>query len=409
MKATIKLLTLILALLLPTTGTAEEVYDFEVDGIYYKIVNDNAIVTYKTYSYVSHDSYYYSDYKGDVTIPSTVTYANKTYPVTTIGDHAFFQCSLLTSISIPNSITTISYDAFSDCTGLTRVTITDLAAWCNTSIYLWSNPLIYAHHLYLNDTEVTDLTIPDGIPTIRDYAFQGCSGLTSVTVPNSVTSIGDNAFEGCTGLTSATIGNSVTEIGSVAFEGCTSLTSVSLGKSVSTINGSAFSGCTALTSIELPTSVSFLGSKVFYGCSGLKSILIPDAVTEIGGMAFYGCTGLTSVTIGKSVTTMGYHIFSDASAIETITCKATTPPSWSSGMDMFTINVYNHAPLHVPTGTERAYMSSSNWGQFLTIIGDVSDDNPPYDPDYMRCDVNGDGEVTIADINVIINMILTHQ
>ena len=138
--------------------------------------------------------------------------------VTTIGERAFYKCSGLTSVTIPNSVTSIGEDAFCDCTGLTRVTIpnsvtsiggfafcgcsgltrvdiTDLEAWCNIRFgNYYANPCYYAPHLYLNNEEITDLVIPDSVTSIRNYAFYGCSGLTSITIPNSVTSIGDDAF-----------------------------------------------------------------------------------------------------------------------------------------------------------------------------------------------------------------------
>ena len=129
-----------------------------------------------------------------VTIPNSVTF---------ISYSAFSGCSGLTSVTIPNSVTCISYSAFHYCSSLTTVHISDLAAWCNIEFQdYYSNPLSYAHHLYLNGTEVTDFDIPNNVTSIGRYAFGGCTSLTSVTIPNSVTSIGDEAFRNCSGLTS---------------------------------------------------------------------------------------------------------------------------------------------------------------------------------------------------------------
>lgn len=424
MSTTMKLKMLLLTLLPPVTASALQPYnyvnyEFEVDGIYYMIENGNACVTYQNYTNGMH----LSDYQGDVVIPSTVTYEGETYPVTIIDYYAFNYCVCLTSITIPASITTIRNSAFCQCTGLTRVTITDLEAWCKCNILgIDSNPLRYAQHLYLNDTEVTDLMIPDGITSVGNYAFLGWTALTSVRIPNSVSSIGDNAFNGCTGLTSIYIPNSVTEIGQVAFEGCTALKSVTLGNAITTIGLSAFSGCTALTSITIPNSVTDIGASAFSGCtsllnatlgnavahigggafwncSALMSIKIPNSVTDIGINAFNGCTELSSVTIGNSVTTIGKNAFQNAPSIETVTCKSTTPPSWSD-QSMFTTNVYNHAELHVLKNAERAYETNLYWGQFLTIIGDASEDNPP------PGDVNGDGEINISDAEGVIDIVV---
>ena len=119
---------------------------------------------------------------------TSVTIGNS---VTSIGPVAFGNCSGLTSVTIPNSVTSIGSDAFGYCSGLTSVHISDIAAWCNIDFDdSDSNPLSYAHHLYLNGEEVKDLVIPNSVTSIGEHAFYYCSGLTSVTIPNSVTSIG---------------------------------------------------------------------------------------------------------------------------------------------------------------------------------------------------------------------------
>ena len=175
----------------------------------------------------------------NVTIPNSVT---------SIGYRAFSGCSGLTSVTIPNSVTSIGNYAFSGCSGLQKVIVKDIAAWCGIQFgNVSSNPLDYAEHLYSDEnTEVTNLVIPDGVTSIGGYAFYGCSGLTSVTIPNSVTSISWYAFSGCSGLTSVTIPNSVTSIGSSAFYGCSGLTNIVIPSSVQTIGDYAFSGCTNL-------------------------------------------------------------------------------------------------------------------------------------------------------------------
>ncbi len=207
--------------------------------------------------------------------------------VTRIGDYAFSGCTGLTGIYIPNSVTTIESNAFSGCSGLTSVNIHDITAWFNINFgNNYSNPLNYAHHLYLNGYEVTDMTIPNTVTTIGNYVFIGCSGLTGVTIPNSITSIGSSAFAGCTGLASVTIPNSVTTIGDGAFSGCNGLTSIEIPNSVTSIGDGAFSGCSGLTSIEIPNSVTSIGGSAFNYCSNLADINVPNSVVSIGSNAF---------------------------------------------------------------------------------------------------------------------------
>ena len=299
--------------------------DFDVDGIYYNITSSTVpytvAVTYKGPSY----SQYSNEYNGSVTIPKTVTYNGKTYSVTSIGNYAFYECSGLTSVTIPNSVTSIGHTAFYGCTGLTSINIPNSVTRIGESAFFICIGL-------------TSITIPNSVTTIGSNAFLGCSGLTSIEIPNSVTTIGEYAFYGCSGMTSVTIGNKVTEIGLCAFDECTGLTRVTfhcpiigswfirfnikevvIGNEVTTIGHDAFSGCSALTSIEIPNSVTSIGSGAFSGCTGLTSITIPNSVTTIEEWAFSGCTGLTSVTIPNSVTTIGGNAFNECTGLTSVT------------------------------------------------------------------------------------------
>ena len=322
---------------------------------------------------------------------TSVTIGNS---VDSIGISAFSGCTGLTSVTIPNSVTSIGGSAFYECSSLTKVIVNDIAAWCNISFGNdYGNPLTYAKHLYSNEnTEITNLVIPDEVTSIKDYAFYYCSGLTSVTIPNSVTSIGSEAFDGCSGLTSVTIPNSVTSIGDYAFYKCSSLTSVTIPNSVTSIGERAFQNCSGLTSVNIPNSVTSIGDYAFSGCSGLTSITIPNSVTSIGIQAFSSCTGLTSVTIPNSVTSIGEAAFFLCTGLTSITipnsvtsigesafyncygltdiyCHIEEPLTIAS--DVFNNVHTNTCTLHVPIGSKVKYQAADVWKDFLNIVEDL--------------------------------------
>ncbi len=360
-----KLFTLLLAVA-ACVGTmfAEKV---QIGDLYYNLdaTNQTAKVTSQNSSYP-----YWSTTITTAIIPASVEYNSVTYSVTSIGESAFYNCTGLTAVTIPNSVTSIGNDAFYQCTGLTSieipnsvisigsfafhgctgltsVTILNSVTSIGNNAFYGCTGLtspVYNTHIfaYLPPSYSGSYTIPDGIESIAGDAFGNCTGLTSVTIPNSVTSIGENAFEGCTGLTSVTIGNSVTSIGndafyqctgltsieipnsvisigSFAFHGCTGLTSVTIGNSVTSIGNDAFYQCTGLTSVTIGNSVTSIGMEAFRNCTDLASITIPNGVTSIGGSAFEGCSGLTSITIPNSVTSIGMEAFRDCSGLTFVT------------------------------------------------------------------------------------------
>ena len=438
-------------------------FDAKVDGIYYNL-NANTATASVTYGD--------ADYSGEVTIPAEIIADGAKYSITSIGEDAFYYCTGLTSVTIPNSVKTIVAGAFYGCSGLTSLTIPNSVttigeqAFCGCielisltipdsvteigvdaflgTAWFINQPdgLVYIGKILYqykgNMPDNTSIAINDGTIRINGMAFYGCSGLSSVTIPNSVTSIGSYAFDGCSGLTSVTIPESVTAIQDGVFGGCTGLTSLPIHNSITSIGESTFNGCTGLTSVVIPTSVTSIGECAFSNCSGITSLTIPNSVTEIGGEAFsecvgltsvtipnsvtainygvfYGCTGLTSVTIPNSVTTIGDYAFEECTGLTsvaipnsvTLICdyafngcsritKITIPKSvryigyeafacndklevyveWdnlspelmSFDEQPFSDNIFQQGTLYVPTGSKALYEQTEPWKNFMNIV-----------------------------------------
>ncbi len=314
-------------------------------------INGNTVMVTSGYS-----SYpYYTYPTGDLEIPSSVTYQGNTYSVNSIDVGAFWDCTGLTSVIIPNSVTDIGGLAFSNCTGLTSITIpssvshigcvafkecTNLTTvnlnaenaegdycsddegifcWCTalTTFNIGANVQRIPSNIFRGCTGLTSISIPNSVTTIGESAFQDCTGLSQVIIPNSVTTISSSAFQGCTGLSQVIIPNTVTTIGNSAFQGCMGLSQVIIPNSVTTIGNGTFQGCTGLSGIIIPNSVTSIGSGAFQGCTGLSEIIIPNSVTTIGQAAFHDCTGLADITIGSSVTSIGGHTFSGTGLTKT--------------------------------------------------------------------------------------------
>ncbi len=321
---------------------------------------------------------------------TSVTIGNS---VTSIGDGAFYYCSSLTSINVASGNT-----HYSSIDGVLYNYVQDTLMQCpcaKTSITIPNSVTSIGEHAFENCSGLTSVTIGNSVTSIGDYVFSGCSGLTSVTIGNSVTSIGDGAFYYCSSLTSInvasgnthyssidgvlynyvqdtlmqcpcaktsiTIPNSVTSIGEAAFENCSGLTSVTIPNSVTSIGGSAFWCCSGLTSVTIGNSVTSIGDYAFSYCSGLTSVTIGNSVTSIGGGAFEDCSGLTSVTIPNSVTSIGRSAFSGCSGLASVKCLASIPPS--IGNNSFQ-NISDTCLLTVPCGSLEAY-TTSDWNTYF--------------------------------------------
>ena len=360
---------------------------------------------------------------GAVTIPSRTN----GYSVTSIGTNAFFNCTSVTSVLIPNTVGTIASSAFQSCTSLTSVTL-----FCSSPPACSIGDSAFAFC-----TSLTNVAMTNRITSIGDYAFTSCSSLTTITLPNSLYNIGEGLFSNCTSLTSISIPDIVHWIGTNAFYDCVALTDVVVSLNVQSINDGAFYGCTNLTGVYCQGWPPALGSYVFDydnnttvyylpafpgwgttfgGCptmlnpaaqytytttngivtvtgysgssnalailstingqpvtgigedafngSRLTSVTIPNSVTWIGVMAFGNETSLTNLMIGSSVTSIGRFLTAGCTKLTAIRVDALN--STYSGVDGVLFDKSQTTLIEYPEGITGSYAVPDG----VTSIGD---------------------------------------
>lgn len=359
-----------------------------------------------TDSFVTLNSMMFKNCDHLATVTFVGTGENK---LTTIASNAFEGCTLLSAISFHTGLTTINDNAFLN-SGLTRITISSTVsdikskafAGCNiTSITVDGNSGAYAisddnKALLSKDKTVlkkyigsaTEYTIPDGIITIGDYAFQdsaiqkilstsdvetisqyafaGCESLQSI-VMEKVKTIGTYAFASCTSLQSIDFGDELEEIGSSAFQNCgavdvelpdslttlgtyafanSAITGVTFGSGLTELPSYAFDECASLSSVEIPSTITKIGSYTFRnnglqtvtfnagletiescafaGCGDLGNFVIPSTVTAIKDGAFMDCASITAITIPVNVNSLGKAVFAGCTELSDVTISAST-------------------------------------------------------------------------------------
>lgn len=263
--------------------------------------------------------------------------------VKSIEKSAFMNCSGLKSLLIPNSISMIAEGAFQNCVGLNEITvlsdslsigttafsecdslsavyINDLMAWCSFDFAgIEANPLSFAQNLYVNNTQVTGLSIPAGVRRIGNYAF--CNSLiSSVSIPNSVNEIGDYAFYNCIQINELNLPNSVTSIGSYSFASCTGITgTLSLPVSLLSIGDYAFAECSGVTGVlEISSVINNVGIGAFSNCTNLSEIVINAPITKINDSTFAYCESLINVSITSEISSVGASVFEGCTKLQSI-------------------------------------------------------------------------------------------
>jgi len=421
-------LSLVLLMSLTSIQIIAQGVDYTSDGIYYILENGEASVTFNERDLDEDDEPDYNDYSGVVVIPSSVTYYENTFPVTSIGRFAFRNCSGLTSVTIPSSVKSIDFGAFQECSSLTSLTIpgsitsmedrvfVSCSSLTSVTIGSITPPSIYSDTFDGLSSNAT-LYVPSGskaayeadnnwksafkeivefpIITFADANVKAIclanwdangDGQLSEAEAAAVTTLGD-AFYGNNSITSFDELQYFTGLSSIvasAFSGCTSLTSVIIPNNVTLIGGSAFSRC-RLSSITIPYGVTSIGGYAFYGCTLLTSVTIPNSVLTIGNCSFRDCSSLYSLTIPNNVTSIGEQAFDGChltavripSSVTTIGSNAFYNCGYLTSViveketpvsiDQYTFTNRANATLYVPYGSVAAYEDADYWKGFKYI------------------------------------------
>ena len=229
----------------------------------------------------------------------------------------------------------------------------------------FSNLISIEAEAFYGCTNLVSIAIPNGVTQLKDYTFANCTNLSSFIIPNSVTSLGRYCFGYCSNLTNIVLANNITTIGDSAFYLCKNLKSVTIPNNVIYIGPCAFRDCEGLEKLIIPNSVTTIEILAFAGCNKLISVIIGDGVTTIGNSAFGSCTSLKDVTIGSGITSLGENAFGNCKSLSQIYCKAITPPKLEN-WDTFH-NISDEHTFYVPTESVWLYQTTK-WKEYANDI-----------------------------------------
>lgn len=397
-----------------------------------------------------------TSYVSNITIPNQIT---------EIGDNAFYQHPSLTSIKFHNGLKRIGNNVFFG-TAITSVDLSMLPADCKYGINMFTEchsltrvtmpttmKIIPRGFVYCCDA-LKSITIPNGVEELGMQSFSN-TALSSINLPESVTRldscalqmtpittinlknvkfIDNQAFSSCLSLTSITGGEKLETLAGTPFAGCTKLASMPFFPALKNIDGGPWFNCTALTALRLPAGMEYVKRNPAVGCSKITEykvdegegnyvefdsciyelkngkpyrlvgcpagrlnkvlvlrpgteILGEQAIREVPLTAIYGTPELKEIIVGGSAF---------KNTIMTVQMLAKVPPT---GATKFNNDTYANGTLYVPKGSIEAYKAAEGWKNFKHIVGiDV--------PDDIKGDINGDGAVDVADLNLLINAVL---
>lgn len=389
-------LRVILTLCLSFTASAcLALRDFYVDGLYYNKLSNSTVEL--------GPGWYSTLYRGDITIPSSITYDNHTYTVVAIGYDAFSYSESVRSVKLPHTITEIKDDAFLGLEECSHINIPDKVtkignrafSGCTLlrNVNLPDGLISLGDECFGNCKNISDIILPGGLQHMGEGVFWGCDNLKSIflpetldripaqsfgyckaldtiAIPKNVRQIGYEAFAHCQ-FKALNLPDSLEEIGQRAFMYCDKLKSMTVPKKVKIIDKNTFAYCSELSFIDLPEQLDRICEEAFTDCISLQSQRIPDNVSFIGENAYSGCTGMEEFTFGSGLKETNVCFGMKELSLKKVTSLNPTPPSVES-WTTFAFSLFN-VPLYVPKGSVESYRAANGWQEFYDIyeIGDT--------------------------------------
>lgn len=359
-------------------------YDFVKDGIYYRIIpNTNEVE-------VTDDIPNRPSYKGDVTIPSTVTVNGETYKVTGIY-YAFDECPELNNVILPNTIKSIKVSF--NLNSLAKIFIPASVSYIDNYSFKWNN---YLESIIISSENPWYDSRDNCNAIVKSSNSELVRACKNTIIPNSVNSIGKLAYEGVQ-IKKIIIPEGVKSIGYRAFRGTEEIEEFSFPKTLTSLDEEAFveiysniktinvdpenelfdsrDNCNALiesaknkirfacASTTIPTSVTVIGTNAFCMCKNLEIIHLPEGITEIENSAFWSCQDLKEIVLPKSLKKIGFGVFTSCPNVENVKVSWNTEESIPY-CSFYNSNVPYTAKLLIPSGTLSFYRKVDDWKTF---------------------------------------------
>ena len=287
--------------------------------------------------------------------------------VSTLGKGAFSGCGSLASIAMPASLTSVGENAFNNCSGIAEVKIENVDSWCKIDFgNSKSNPVFYSRNLYVGDSLIAELTIPNKITELKPWTFVNCNSINSVFIPNTVRLFSPSTFNNCENIASVewhakNIADYASSAASPFYASRSKITSFVFGEETEHIPSHLCNGMRKINLLSFPSYLKSIGDYSFKDLTKIRKINIPNEVTSIGAHAFDSCILVTSIYLGYQVEDIGDYAFKGCIRVNDITSmNTTTPVVYENTLS----SISDYAYLYIPAGSKRTYQLDPFWGRF---------------------------------------------